>query len=100
MAKKNQTEQPGADGTVVGDDTEQSLAGAQASGASVGDSTQLEEGGETASPSTVLARVLSFCHLGAPNDVVEIDSELAKTMRDVVDTSPEAVSYAKSIGQE
>lgn len=46
---------------------------------------------------TVLARVLVRCHLGEPDDVVELDEDLASTMREAVDTNPAAVAYAQSL---
>jgi len=45
----------------------------------------------------VKARVLAASAYGQPNDVIEIDAALAKTIPDVVDTSPEAVAYAESL---
>lgn len=42
------------------------------------------------------ARVLCLCDFGAPNDVVEVDAELAKARTDVLDTDPAAVAYALS----
>lgn len=50
-----------------------------------------------AQPNTLLARVLAHCHLGEPDDVVEIDAELAPTLSDLVDTNPAAVEYAQSL---
>lgn len=50
-----------------------------------------------AQPNTLLARVLAHCHLGEPDDVVEIDAELAPTVSDLVDTNPAAVEYAQSL---
>lgn len=52
-------------------------------------------------PELVKARVLAASSYGQPNDVIEIDAALAKTLPDVVDTSPEAVAYAESLaGQQ
>lgn len=45
----------------------------------------------------VKARVLVNCEHGAPNDVVELDAELAKTLEGVVDAAPAAVKYAESL---
>ncbi len=50
-------------------------------------------------PRTVRARVLVQCALGAPNDVVEVDANLAETMGNVIDTDPAAVAYAESLGR-
>jgi len=49
-----------------------------------------------AAPELVRARVLTLCDFGAPNDVVEVDEELAKARVDVLDTDPAAVAYALS----
>lgn len=46
---------------------------------------------------TVLARVLVRCHLGEPDDVVELDADLASTMSEAVDINPAAVAYAQSL---
>lgn len=46
---------------------------------------------------TVKARVLVACEHGAPNDVVEIDADQAKSLEGVVDTTPAAVAYAESL---
>jgi hypothetical protein len=51
-------------------------------------------------PDLVKARVLVASSYGQPNDVIEIDAELAKTLPDVVDTSPAAVAYAESLADE
>lgn len=51
-------------------------------------------------PKLVKARVLAASAYGQPNDVIEIDVALAKTIPDVVDTSPEAVAYAESLAFE
>jgi len=48
-------------------------------------------------PDLVKARVLAASSYGKPNDVIEIDAALAKTLPDAVDTSPEAVAYAESL---
>jgi hypothetical protein len=48
----------------------------------------------------VKARVLAASAYGQPNDVIEIDAALAKTIPDVVDTSPAAVAYAESLAFE
>lgn len=45
----------------------------------------------------IKARVLVDCDLGAPNDVVEIETSKAKSMADKVDTDPAAVEYAESL---
>lgn len=50
-----------------------------------------------AEPKKVKARVLVACDLGAPNDVVEIDADQAKSLENVVDTAPAAVKYAESL---
>lgn len=47
--------------------------------------------------SIVKARVLVSCAYGEPNDIVELDDELAESLGDVLDTSPAAVAYAESI---
>jgi len=49
-----------------------------------------------AGPQLVRARVLCLCDFGVPNDVVEVDEELALTRADVLDTDPAAVAYALS----
>lgn len=51
-------------------------------------------------PDLVKARVLATSLYGQPNDVIEIDAALAKTIPDVVDTSPEAVAYAESLAAQ
>lgn len=51
-------------------------------------------------PDLVKARVLAASSYGQPNDVIEIDAQLAKTLPDVVDTSPEAVAYAESLAAQ
>lgn len=48
----------------------------------------------------VKARVLAAGAYGQPNDVIEIDAALAKTIPDVVDASPAAVAYAESLAFE
>lgn len=50
-------------------------------------------------PVMVRARVLAFCGLGAPNDVIEIAEEVAATMPGVIDITPEAVAYALSVSE-
>lgn len=47
----------------------------------------------------VKARVLLKCSFGEPNDVVEVDAELAAASANQLDTSPEAVAYAESLTQ-
>lgn len=49
------------------------------------------------SPSKLLARVLAHCHLGKPDDVVEVDAEQAPALAGLVDTTPAAVEYALSL---
>ena len=56
-----------------------------------------DAGEPEALPEMVKARVLAASAYGQPNDVIEIDAALAKTIPDVVDTSPEAVAYAESL---
>lgn len=50
-----------------------------------------------AAPELVKARVLAHCAHGKPDDVIEIDLALAKTLEGVVDTTPAAVAYAESL---
>lgn len=45
----------------------------------------------------VKARVLVNCEHGKPDDVIEIDADLAKSLEGVVDTTPAAVKYAESL---
>jgi hypothetical protein len=45
-------------------------------------------------------RALAHCTPGEPNDVIDIDAELAASMTDLVDTNTEAVAYALSISKE
>nr|WP_314607337.1 hypothetical protein [uncultured Janthinobacterium sp.] len=45
----------------------------------------------------IKARVLVSCAYGEPNDIVELDDELAVSLGDVLDTNPAAVDYAESI---
>ncbi len=45
----------------------------------------------------VKARVLVACAYGNPDDVIEIEAELAETLKGVIDTDPEAVKYAESL---
>jgi hypothetical protein len=45
-------------------------------------------------PQLARARVLCVCDFGAPNDVVEVDAQLAHDRADVLDTDPAAVAYA------
>ena len=52
---------------------------------------------EQTAGSIVKARVLVSCAYGEPNDVVDLDDELAATLGDVLDTNPAAVAYAESI---
>ena len=52
---------------------------------------------EQSAGSAVKARVLVSCAYGEPNDIVEIEEELAATLGTVVDTDPAAVTYAESI---
>lgn len=44
----------------------------------------------------VRARVLAYCNLGAPDDVIDVEADLADTLGDVIDTDPAAVEYALS----
>jgi hypothetical protein len=44
----------------------------------------------------VKVRVLVECEHGKPNDVVEIDSALVKSLAGTVDADPAAVEYAES----
>jgi hypothetical protein len=46
---------------------------------------------------TVKARVLLKCSFGEPNDVVEVDAEMAAASAGQLDASPEAVAYAESL---
>lgn len=62
-----------------------------------------EQAGDTAAvpaaaeaPRTVQARVLTQCDLGGPNDVIDVDTEVATARADVLDTDPAAVAYALS----
>lgn len=45
----------------------------------------------------IKARVLVACDYGNPGDVIEIEAELAETLKSVVDTDPAAVEYAESL---
>jgi hypothetical protein len=45
----------------------------------------------------IRARVLTFCNLGAPDDIVEVDARQAADLAGVVDTDPTAVAYAESL---
>lgn len=47
----------------------------------------------------VKARVLLEGAYGKPNDVVEIDAKLTKSLAGVVDADPDAVAYAESIAK-
>ena len=104
MAKNQKTQQaPGGPG-------EPSSAGAdaqlQTEPVSLGAETAVNGDGaaepadpvpETVPPRMVLARVLAHCYLGKPDDVVELDADLAPTMTEVADTNPAAVEYAQSL---
>lgn len=59
-------------------------------------SAPTESPAPAAAPQLVRARVLCLCDFGAPNDVIEVDSELAKARTDVLDTDQAAVAYALS----
>lgn len=48
-------------------------------------------------PRFVRARVLAFCTLGSPDDVIEIEADLVGAAGDVIDTDPAAVAYAESL---
>lgn len=48
------------------------------------------------SATRVRARVLAYCNLGAPNDVIEIGVDEVENLRGIVDTDPAAVAYALS----
>lgn len=52
---------------------------------------------EQSTGSIVKARVLVSCPYGEPNDVVELEEQLAATLGAVVDMDPAAVAYAESI---
>lgn len=45
----------------------------------------------------VKVRVLVNCEHGTPNNVVEIDAALVKSLAGVVDPDPAAVAYAESL---
>lgn len=68
-----------------------------------GHASAATDGDQTGAPavptsqSRVLARVLAHCYLGEPDDIVEIDTELAPSVSDLVDTDPAAVEYAQSL---
>ena len=53
-----------------------------------------------AAPRTVHARVLAQCDLGQPNDVIEVDPELARARAGVLDTDPAAVAYAATLHKD
>lgn len=55
---------------------------------------------QDAQGSLIKARVLVECHLGKCNDVVEIDENEVEGIKDLVDTTPEAVAYAESLQKE
>lgn len=110
MAKNNQ---PKAATTNAGDEsTDPAAAGAttteSAAGADLASAATPESAGEqlaesesksTEASKIVPARVLAFCGLGEPNDVIEIDEALAETLPGIVDTTPEAVAYALSVSE-
>jgi hypothetical protein len=48
---------------------------------------------------TIKARVLVNCAYGKPNDVIEVDADLAETLGTAIDTDAEAVAYAESLAQ-
>lgn len=48
----------------------------------------------------VKVRVLVDCEYGKVNEVVTIDSALAKTLAGTVDADPEAVAYAESLASQ
>lgn len=58
-----------------------------------------EQGGDQAEKAGQVAvgRVLVHCYLGEPDDVIEVDAELAASLVDLVDTTPAAVEYAQSV---
>jgi hypothetical protein len=47
----------------------------------------------------VKVRVLAHCGYGKPDDVIQLDPALVKTLDGVVDSSPAAVAYAQSLVQ-
>ena len=52
---------------------------------------------EQTAGSIVKARVLVSCAYGEPNDIIELEEQLAATLGAVIDTDPAAVAYAESI---
>jgi len=58
-----------------------------------------DQGGDQAEKAgqVVAGRVLVHCYLGEPDDVVELDAELAPSLADLVDITPAAVEYALSL---
>lgn len=75
------------------------IAAGGETGAASDDPLPAHEGEQTipAAPRTVRARVLAFCALGAPDDVIELDAAEAEKLGDVIDTHPAAVAYAESL---
>ena len=59
--------------------------------------SEAQEEAPPAAPEFVKARVLAHCAHGKPDDVIELDAALAKTLEGVVDTNPAAVAYAESL---
>ncbi|WP_219118980.1 hypothetical protein [Janthinobacterium sp. UMAB-56] len=52
---------------------------------------------EQTAGSIVKARVLVSCAYGEPNDIIELEEQLAAPLGAVIDTDPAAVAYAESI---
>lgn len=55
--------------------------------------------GQKTPQGTIKARVLVTCAYGKPNDVIEVDADLAETLGVAIDTDAEAVAYAESLAQ-
>jgi hypothetical protein len=49
--------------------------------------------------STVAARVLTDCELGAVNDVIEVDPAIAVARPGLLDTNADSVAYALTLPQ-
>lgn len=109
MAKNNQPKQPAAPEENAADASIADAAGVEfpalvespEGGTSADDdsSQEVAVSAEVSPPQIVKARVLAFCGLGKPNDIIDIDEELAATMPGIVDTSSEAVAYAQSVAE-
>ncbi len=76
---------------------EQRLAEPEAPAAPAAESAEPAPAAAPSAPVMVKARVLAACAYGQPDDVIELDAELAKTLEGVVDTAPAAVEYAESL---